>query len=303
MTHWAIICIPGRQWAGLAGDSTLGRKPEILDRDLNQWLRFDQPGKFRLYVTAPRIRKKGEKTSRGYIDITSNIVEFEILPRDAEWEKQEFQKIMRLLDSPAEFVDTLLGCYRLRYFHTEAAASEMIRRYGSPPDECDREYIFGLIGSPHRAFVVKEMERRLVAPDQIVSHGYIHVLSHLAYSLGRKDAFPAEWPKEEKDVKALNAGWQNRMEAQQEIEFKYAERLISALAHKHVKARAISANTLLGLFLRERLLVRQDGSTEIGRADGINPEKIKKLESEVIALFDELRRPSNGDCWATVGSR
>src|SRR5262245_14752669 len=203
---------PGSSMGGIAGDSTLGRKPEILVRDLNQWLRFDQPGKFRLYVTSPRIRKKGEKTSERYAEITSNIVEFEILPRDADWEKQEFQKIIRLLDSPAEFHDPFLGCYRLRYFNTESAASEMIRRYGSLPDECDHEFSFGLIGSPHRAFIVKEMERRLAAPDQIVSFRYLSELTHLAYSLRRKDTFPAEWPRQERQVKALNAVWQKRME-------------------------------------------------------------------------------------------
>src|SRR5215475_10420702 len=144
---------------GTGGSPTLGRKPETLVLDLNQWLRFDQPGKFRLYVTAARIRKKGEKRSQGSKDITSNIVDFEILPRDIEWEEQEFQKILRLLDSPANFMDSMLGCHRLRYCNTEATASEMIRRYGASSDECDHEYRFGLIGSPHRAFVVKEMEK------------------------------------------------------------------------------------------------------------------------------------------------
>src|SRR5262245_58728479 len=146
---------PWSSMGGHGGSSTLGRNPETLVFDFNQWLRFDQPGKFRLYVTAPRIRKKGEKTSGGCAEITSNIVEFEILPRDAEWEEQEFRKIMRLLNSPADFVDTLIGCNRLRYFNTEAAASELIRRYGAPSDDCDLQYLFGLIGSPHRAFVVK----------------------------------------------------------------------------------------------------------------------------------------------------
>ena len=279
---------PGSSMGGLAGESNLGRKPETLVRDLNQWLRFDQPGKFRLYVTAPRIRKRGEKPSKGYVEITSNIVEFEILPRDAEWEEREFRKIMHLLDSPAEFFDSLLGCHRLRYFNTEAAASEMIRRNGLPPDDCDHEYIFGLIGSPHRAFIVKEMERRLVAPDQIVSSRYLIALSHLAYSLRHKDTFPDEWPREEKEVKAFTTAWGNRMEAVQEIQFRYAERLLSSLPHKREKARAISANTLLQLFLSERLQTGQNGSTEPRGANGINPETIKKLASEIIALFDEL---------------
>ncbi len=279
---------PGSSMGGIGYEATLGRKPETLIFDLNQWLRFDKPGKFRLYVTARRIQKKGEKTFGNPAEVTSNIVEFEILPRDAEWEEQEFQKIMRLLDSPAEPIDPILGCHRLRYFNTEAAAREMIHRYGAPLDDCDFEYFFGLIGSRHRAFVVREMERRLEAPDQIVSGGYLNLLSHLAYFLQRKDTFPEEWPRDEQRVKAFNAAWQNRLETLKKLEFQYIERLLPALAHKQGKARAIGAHTLLELLLGEWLQGVKTESTALRRGDEIDPEIIKKLRAEIITLFDEL---------------
>jgi len=135
------------------------------------------------------------------------------------------------------------------------------------------------------------MERRLMEPDQIVSGGYLGALAHLAYSLGRKETFPAEWPKEEKEVKAFYKAWGNRMEAIKEIQFKYAERLLSSLAHKQGKARAISAYTLLGHFLSEPFQTWQNESTEPRRADGINQETIKKLASEIMGLFDALPPP------------
>ena len=84
---------------GISSNPTLSEKPHKITFDLNEWFRFDQPGRFRLYVTAPRILRKGERQINNGADVTSNIVEFEILPRGDEWAEQELQAITRLLDS------------------------------------------------------------------------------------------------------------------------------------------------------------------------------------------------------------
>src|SRR5215813_12831693 len=135
---------------GISSNPTLSEKPHKMTFDLNEWFRFDQPGKFRLYVTAPRVLKKGERPFRNGAEVTSNIVEFEILPRDDEWADQELQAITRLLDSSDPKTDRRPLCRRLRFLNTEAAASEMIRRFGAPPDVCAFEYSIGLISSAHR---------------------------------------------------------------------------------------------------------------------------------------------------------
>src|SRR5262249_43594734 len=46
--------LPGGAGGGISSNPTLSEKPWKVTFDLNEWFRFDQPGKFRLYVTAPR---------------------------------------------------------------------------------------------------------------------------------------------------------------------------------------------------------------------------------------------------------
>jgi hypothetical protein len=278
---------------GIKGDPTLSEKPHKMTFDLNEWFRFDQPGRFRLYVTAPRVLKKDTRPIGIGAEVTSNIVEFEILPRDDEWAEQELQAITRLLDSSDPKTNRRPLCRRLRFLNTEAAASEMIRRFGAPSDVCGFEYSIGLIGSAHRAFVVKEMERRLEEPDQIVSDLYLRTLSHLAALLQRKEQLPSptERPKDERQAKVAAEAWRTWWDSMQKLQFQYTERLVSALPRKQGQARAIAVPILLEMLWNNSLQSLQPSLTGPRRPEGLNPEIIKKLAPEIIAVFDDL--PAN----------
>src|SRR5262249_33876777 len=157
-----------------------------------------------LYVTAPRINKKGKPGFRDGAEVTSNIVEFEILPHDPDWEEQQLEEIKKELASSERTQLHSEACRRLRFLNTKPAASEMVRRYSPPWTDCESSYSFGLIGSPHREFVVKEMERRLEAADQIISSSYLRTLSHLAASLEQKEPpLSAEWPRDPQQAEAV----------------------------------------------------------------------------------------------------
>jgi hypothetical protein len=234
---------PSGAGGGLSPIQTLfSEEPYKMIFELNERFRFDQPGRFRLYVTAPRVLNKGERSDVNGAEVTSNIVEFEILPRDDEWADQELQAITRLLDSSAPNPDRIPLCLRLRFLNTEAAASAMIRRLDEPVDVCAYYYSMGLIGSPHRAFVVNEMERRLEAPDQIVSSSYLYTLSQVAASLRRKERSPspAEQPSDERQAKMATEALREQWKLSQKFQALYTERLMSALPGKQGKARAIA---------------------------------------------------------------
>src|SRR5262245_35950156 len=284
---------PGILGGGIKGDPNLSEKPHKMTFDLNEWFRFDQPGRFRLYVTAPRVLKKDARSYGIGAEVTSNIVEFEILPRDDEWAEQELQAITRLLDSSDPKTDRRPLCRRLGFLNTEAAAGEMIRRFGAPMDVCGYDYSKGLIGSAHRAFVVKEMEQRLEAPDQIVSDLYLRTLSHLAALLQHKEQLPSptERPKDERQAKVAAEARRKAWDSSQKLQLQYTERLVSALPRKQGKARAIAVHILLGMLWNNSLQSLQPSVTGPRRSGGLNPEIIKKLTPEIIAVFDDL--PTN----------
>lgn len=138
---------------GLRGMPELSDKPEVVAAELNEWIRFDKPGHYRLYVVSGRVSSKrdpddryGSGTSTAAV---SNVVEFDILPADDKWARQALNEAKAVLGRPD-------GDQRaaLRFLGTTDAASEMVRRLRGSDHNCDFESTFGLISSPHRDFVI-----------------------------------------------------------------------------------------------------------------------------------------------------
>ena len=78
-----------RAWlGGVSLTPILDEKPYLIVRELNEYLRFDRPGKYRLYVSSNRVQRA-----------TSNIIEFTIVPTDPEWARKQLQSAQAVLDS------------------------------------------------------------------------------------------------------------------------------------------------------------------------------------------------------------
>jgi len=67
-------------------------KPVTISYTLNEWLRFDAPGRYRVFLTTGRISDvgKGHQDALFFQGRTtaSNSVEFEVLPDDPAWDSQ-----------------------------------------------------------------------------------------------------------------------------------------------------------------------------------------------------------------------
>lgn len=241
---------------GMSSDADLDQKPFRITRELNEWYRFDEPGRYRLYVTSNRVSKKRDlyrlPARSNSLVIASNIIEFDVTPPVPAWTARKLAEATAALDAPAK---TNYGsgderrraaCRALRFLGTRAAAREMIARWRGEENGCDLEFSFGLIGSPHQSFVIEEMERRLIAPDQPVTPGYLYTLSLLSVldnPTVRLPLFPEE------NSEAAKA-WQAQAEKQRAVfdvtRDRYAARLAEAVASKTEAARAVSIDTLLG---------------------------------------------------------
>ena len=80
---------------------TLESKPYIITQDLNEFLRFDRPGKYRLYVSNNRIGRLDPKSSHsvtGQFPAISNVIEIEILPADRDWQEQRLKEAIVIID-------------------------------------------------------------------------------------------------------------------------------------------------------------------------------------------------------------
>lgn len=89
---------------GLRGYPILDHEPVKIELELNQWFRFDLPGRYRFYLKSHRVAREsapGESDRRTVeFAAVSNVVEIEILSADAAWEAMKLTAIKATLDPP-----------------------------------------------------------------------------------------------------------------------------------------------------------------------------------------------------------
>lgn len=219
--------------------------------DLNEWVRLDLPGRYRLTVISRRVSDSHAtdypQTQNAGIEPKSNPIELQISAADAAWQQTELKHFVEALNRPGSSGggmrnDTKEAARKgLRYLGSEEAARELARRFRGDDDHADWDYMFGLVGSPHRDAGVEQMNKLLQDPEFPVCDLFLTTLSILP--LDPKEP-PGSLRKErEENLKA------------------FRQRLVSALPNKRGKALAVSLDTAMA------------GSTSrrIGRLLGSSP--------------------------------
>jgi hypothetical protein len=161
--------------------------------DLNEWFRFDKLGKYRLSVLAHPVRSRLGAFGNhelGAATVTSNTVEFEIVPADPSWQSATIQKAVALLGTNADYQRQQEGCRTLRFMTARAAVDLMIKHYGDDSG-CEAEYRDGLFGFPDRQYAVQKMEDGILDPAVVVSAGYLSALATSRPTWNIRSLFPA----------------------------------------------------------------------------------------------------------------
>ena len=224
---------------GIRGIGVLGEKRFTVNVDVNEWFRFDKPGRYTLAVKSSRVTDESV-TPHAVVPVESNTVSFEILPRDATWEASELESARRIIDAKQPTLGTRAGCRIMRFLGTEAAAREMIRRYGADIDQgCDFDYMVGLFSAADRAAVVQAMEDGLRAADQAVTSSYLRTLSTLSVYLQHPELLPAQ-TRETKGRLVAGGELSRRSDLIDAAMSVYVDILTAAMQDKTDRARAIT---------------------------------------------------------------
>ena len=235
----------GFMGGGLHGIGEITNKPQLITAELNEWMRFDKPGRYRLYVVSHRVgkmKKGGDPYHSSGVVAVSNVVEFEILPFDKKWATQKLNEALTVLSKPD--VDHHPSCRTLRFLGTTAAASEMIKRFRGDDLACEFELGFGLIGSPQRDYVIREMESVLSSPQQPVSSRFVSTLALLKVARQRPPLPPYPDGNEEQ-IKLWNAQFKEQRSAYEQLQLDYVRQLLTAVPSKEPRARAAALQTLI----------------------------------------------------------
>lgn len=231
--------LDGFMLGGLRGIPDLTEKPYLITAELNEWQRIEKPGHYRMYVVSSRVGEKGERGTfldNGSSPVISNVIEFDVLPADQKWTRQKLSEALSALTKLD--ADHKSGCRTLRFLGTTAAATEMRKRFRGDDNKCEWQYKFGLIGSPHRDFVIRDMENAISLREQPVTSHFISTLAFLEFI---KRAGPA--PPYTGDTDGQIS--QQRQSLYDELRVHYLRQLVIAIPQKQGQARATSLQTLL----------------------------------------------------------
>lgn len=229
---------------GLRGRPDLTDKPYVITAELNEWKRLDKPGRYRLYVVSSRVGRK--ESSKSFLDnagsrVASNVVEFEVLPADKKWERKKLNEAITLLSKPG--LDDSSACRTLRFLGTTAAVSEIVKRFYGEDNKCEWEYKFGLIGSPHRESVIREMRNSISSPEQPITSTFISTLALCEFAKqGPAPSYPAG---NDKQIAEWEAQIESSRKAFDQLRLNYVRELVLAIPQKQGHARATSLETLL----------------------------------------------------------
>ncbi|MBN1571272.1 MAG: hypothetical protein JXA73_25785 [Acidobacteria bacterium] len=278
---------------GIRSAPILDPKPYLITRDLNEYVRIDRPGKYRLYVVSNRVRTV-DRANHNLTSIaaTSSIIEFTIVPMETAWSKKQFESAIAALErsnhlEPMRRDEEIHSAVRvLRYLGTEDAVRYMVRHF----TEFESDFGFGLIGSPHRAMVIEEMEDGIEKPDYPITDWYLWILTtcrhphRMAPYPGNEDKAKLEaWEQQESKAELARTA----------IRDEYVNRLASAIPGKQGSARAISLNTLLADTMRQP-------------KDRLSANTIRGISTQLTNVFFDL--PAKTQCllleyqWSSIKS-
>jgi hypothetical protein len=247
--------------------------------EINEWFRFDQPGTYRLSVIAHPVRRERPYYDywRGVPELTSNTIEFEIVPAGPAWQAATLRKALKLISEKPKYERRSEGCWLLRFLTTRAAVDAMIGHF-SGENGCGRNAEYGIFAFPDREYVVRRLEESLVEPSMPVDADYLRSLGALSVYLRHPELLPLQFDayigtsENPMGGPLALASWY-LVEAE---ENRYAQQLMRAVNNKTPAARAVCLKTFF-----ETWTIGQPRELE---AD--DPKLLGELGKQMVEFFE-----------------
>jgi hypothetical protein len=157
---------------GLRSTPVLSSQPVLIHLILNDWFRFDNPGRYRLFLKSNRLERERLPSESGTGTVrfaaVSNILEIEISEPDTAWQAAKVLELSRILDSPREkelpIDDQTIS--KAERALGDLGTAEAVRLMFAKAREIQQPLpSLALIRSPERAVVITEMDRYLEDPN------------------------------------------------------------------------------------------------------------------------------------------
>ncbi len=239
---------------GLRGGKALSSHPIVVNVDLNEWLRFDQPGTYRITVISHRTgpTRKDDRLRPGQkqdyffptntIALASDAIELTIIPATPEWQASAFARTQKALAKPIPAdaepsPEYTAAAHDLRYLASPSAAATLAANLRDG-GQLQPDTFFGLIGLPlaAREPALAAMRHLMDDPSFPVCQGFVEAMGWL--KLDQTQLPSGELTAETAQIAV------SKIRASRDSVW---ELLSVALAGKEGAARAATAQTLVEL--------------------------------------------------------
>ena len=222
------------------GGMGLGEGLVATNVDLNEWIRFDRAGRYRVSAL---FHASGflPASTRQQVTISSNEIEIEIVPASKEWLAEQLRQAVAVLDAPAgtepRTPDARRAALRvISYLDTPDSLREAARLLGTVDAQAIRPLQTALRGSEHQAEAIAAMKELVRLPDEAVSPAFIQTLALM--EAAQQFPFP-------RDSNAVDSDARKRYDASSAMEQQLNSELANAISRKRGAAKAISLETVI----------------------------------------------------------
>jgi hypothetical protein len=266
---------------GMYSLGVLSPTPTVMHLNLNEWVRFEQPGNYTVVVTSHRVgdNMDASRTISHASDFTlkSNPIHLKIVPASSSWQKAKLASIVNeLATHPAtpgiQAPEREAAIADLRYLGTPAAAQVMAQHLRDDEPTMMYQCAFGLIGLPDRLHpkAAAAMNKLILDPDFPVSSWFLTTLATLQIVADETEKQQSE------RTRFWDAAW---------------ESVLEALPAKRGSALAETVQTLLGPQPKEmtpQMQLELSGILTVSLSDLPIDKQVSVLESE----WDLIESPS-----------
>jgi hypothetical protein len=172
----------GMAIGGLGWSRALSAAPTAVKKDLNQWLRFDRPGHYRVRAISSRV-----STQHKPVEVESNEIAIELVD-DPAWRAARSAEASHILRTVAKsgdsqvFQQRMAAARQLWYLDTPDSIRESARLLDGSDVQVEQLLRLGLMASSRRALAIETMEGLLADPAQPIAPVFLETLSRLESS-------------------------------------------------------------------------------------------------------------------------
>jgi hypothetical protein len=248
VTHWLDEYSAGYRYSpDYMALEELSSSPKRVALVLNDWVRFDRPGRYAVRVKTARVMRSNGPHEVGPLPpLTTNEVAFEIVAMSAAEEESEVKRLSALLDAATkDWKEEARVSEELSYLTGEPSTREKVRRYLTPTGvsgNVAQNLSLGLAMARDRALTVRLFEAALRDTQRPATQQLLGMLTGLRLLL---ESPPHDAPTWTPTPATMMEASGEKLRADERVRQEYVRELAASLPRRAGESRRTTAMTVL----------------------------------------------------------